>query len=58
MEIIYTLSPFNSLQTWRCARIMHDNDDTPPDGATPIALPGPLPASVVFPMKLARGAVR
>lgn len=58
MEIIDTLSRFDSLQVWRRAWIKHDNDDTPPDGATPIALPAPLPASIVFPMKLARGAAR
>jgi hypothetical protein len=57
MEIILNLHPFG----WsvpRPPRDMPDNDDTPPTGGMPVALPGPLPASIIFPMKLAYGGVR
>jgi hypothetical protein len=57
MEIIGYVSRFNGLQTWRPVRCTHDNDNAPRPGATPVALPGPLPASIVFPMKLVRRAV-
>ena len=55
MEITYCPSVFNGL----IARLRrpHDNDNAPPPGAPPMALPGPLPPSIVFPMKLSRGAV-
>jgi hypothetical protein len=58
MEIIYNLRSFNRLPIWDCGRIMHDNDDTPPGGATPIAVPSPLPVSIIFPVTLACGAGR
>jgi hypothetical protein len=60
MKIIYDRCSFNDLfndvKAWPPVwRHVHDNDDTPPRGGTPVALPNPLPASVVFPMKLACG---
>jgi hypothetical protein len=55
MEIIYYPSVFNVV-TARL-RSPHDNDNAPPAGGTPVALPGPLPPSIVFPMKLANGAI-
>jgi hypothetical protein len=59
MKVIYDLCSCRDLQTWRrIQRQMHDNDDTPPRGGTPVALPGPLPASIAFPMKLACGGGR
>ena len=58
MESIYNLSAFKDLQASRPVRNAHENDNVPPGGATPVALPGPLPPSIVFPMKLAHGGVR
>lgn len=55
MEIIYYLSIFNELIDR--LRSPHDNDNAPPAGGTPVALPDPLPPSIVFPMKLAHGAI-
>ena len=55
MKILDNFYSFRDLQTLSVLRNKHDNDDTPPRGGTPIALPGPLPASIVFPMKLAFG---
>ena len=56
MEIICYLSVFNNLIA--NLRNTRGNDNAPPPDAAPMALPGPLPPSIVFPMKLARGAVR
>ena len=49
MEIIYYASIFNGLIASQ--RNLHDNDNAPPASGTPAALPGPLPASIVFPVK-------
>jgi hypothetical protein len=58
-ELICDLCGRNGLQTWSSIRRhMHDNDDTPPRGGAPLALHGPLPASIVFPMKFACGGER
>jgi hypothetical protein len=54
-DIYHRLKDFQALlAVWTT----HENDNVPPGGATPVALPGRLPASIVFPMKLAHGGVR
>jgi hypothetical protein len=58
MEIFKCYCSSNSLQTLSAVQEKYDNDNAPPRGGTPISLPGPLPASIVFPMKLARGGIR
>ena len=56
MRIIGYLSVFNGLIA--SLRNTQVNDNARAPGAAPMALPGPLPPSIVFPAKLARGAVR
>ena len=56
MKSIGYLGVFNGLIT--NLRNTQGNDNAPPPGSPPMALPGPLPPSIVFPMKLACEAVR
>jgi len=58
MEFIGNISSFKSLPTRRPVRNTHDNDNALPPGATPMALPGPLPESIVFPKRVVRGSIR
>lgn len=53
MKTIIILTSPRGSQPWSAG-----NDNMPPGGATPVALPGPLPATMEFPMQLTRGAVR
>lgn len=55
MEILDISYIVNDLQRLLPVR-RYDNDNAQPGWGMPIALPGPLPMSIVFPMKLARGA--
>ena len=55
MRIISYLGTFNGLMA--SLRNTQGNDNAPPPSPAPMALPGPLPPSIVFPLKLARGAV-
>ena len=56
MRIIGYLSVFNGLIA--SLRNTQVNDNARAPGAAPMALPGPLPPSIVFPAKLVRRAVR
>ena len=52
MKVIDYLSVFNGVTT--AQRNTHDNDNAPPAGGTPVALPSSLPPSIVLPTKLVR----
>jgi hypothetical protein len=54
MEITYDISAFNEPEAWQPRWNAHENDNVPPSDATQ----GPVPASIVFTMKLACGGVR
>jgi hypothetical protein len=58
MDIHDIYHDLKGFQTLLAVRNTHENDNVPLGGATPVALPGPLPASIVFPIKLAHGGVR
>jgi hypothetical protein len=58
MKIFDIYCPIKGFEAWLTAQPTRDNDNMPPSGGRPIALPGPLPASIIFPMKLAHGGAQ